>query len=39
VFAAFWRKLRLEERWMSETFGEEYRQYRARTRTLIPFLL
>ena len=39
VFAAFWRKLRLEERWMSETFGEEYRQYRARTRALIPFLL
>jgi protein-S-isoprenylcysteine O-methyltransferase Ste14 len=39
VFAAFWRKLRLEERWMSETFGEQYRQYRARTRALIPFLL
>jgi protein-S-isoprenylcysteine O-methyltransferase Ste14 len=39
VFAAFWRKLRLEERWMSETFGEQYRSYRARTRALIPFLL
>jgi protein-S-isoprenylcysteine O-methyltransferase Ste14 len=39
VFAAFWRKLRLEERWMSETFGEDYRRYRARTRALIPFLL
>jgi protein-S-isoprenylcysteine O-methyltransferase Ste14 len=39
VFAAFWRKLRLEERWMGETFGEDYRRYRARTRALIPFLL
>ena len=39
VFVAFWRKLRIEERWMNETFGEQYRQYRARTRALIPFLL
>ena len=39
VFVAFWRKLRLEERWMSETFGEDYRRYRERTKALIPFLL
>jgi len=39
VFVAFWRKLRLEERWMSETFGEDYRGYRARTKALIPYLL
>jgi protein-S-isoprenylcysteine O-methyltransferase Ste14 len=39
VFAALWRKLRLEERWMSETFGEEYRRYREHTTALIPFLL
>jgi len=39
VFVAFWRKLRLEERWMSETFGEEYRRYRARTKALIPFIV
>jgi protein-S-isoprenylcysteine O-methyltransferase Ste14 len=39
VLVAFWRKLRLEERWMSETFGEDYRLYRARTKALIPFLL
>jgi protein-S-isoprenylcysteine O-methyltransferase Ste14 len=39
VFAALWRKLRLEERWMSETFGEEYRRYREHTAALIPYLL
>jgi protein-S-isoprenylcysteine O-methyltransferase Ste14 len=39
VLVAFWRKLQLEERWMSETFGEDYRRYRARTKALIPFLL
>jgi protein-S-isoprenylcysteine O-methyltransferase Ste14 len=39
AFAAFWRKLLLEERWMDETFGDDYRQYRARTAALIPFLL
>jgi protein-S-isoprenylcysteine O-methyltransferase Ste14 len=38
VFVALWRKLRLEERWMSETFGDEYRRYRAHTAALIPFL-
>jgi protein-S-isoprenylcysteine O-methyltransferase Ste14 len=39
VFAALWRKLRLEERWMGETFGERYRRYRAHTAALIPYLL
>jgi protein-S-isoprenylcysteine O-methyltransferase Ste14 len=39
VVAALWRKLRLEERWMSETFGEEYRRYREHTAALIPFVL
>jgi protein-S-isoprenylcysteine O-methyltransferase Ste14 len=39
VLAALWRKLRLEERWMSETFGDEYRRYREHTAALIPFLL
>jgi protein-S-isoprenylcysteine O-methyltransferase Ste14 len=39
VCAALWRKLRLEERWMSETFADEYRRYREHTAALIPFLL
>jgi protein-S-isoprenylcysteine O-methyltransferase Ste14 len=39
VMVALWRKMRLEERWMSETFGDEYQRYRARTAALIPFLL
>jgi protein-S-isoprenylcysteine O-methyltransferase Ste14 len=39
AFVALWRKLRLEERWMSESFGEQYRLYRERTAALIPYLL
>jgi protein-S-isoprenylcysteine O-methyltransferase Ste14 len=37
--AALWRKLRMEERWLSEEFGERYADYRRRTRALFPFLL
>jgi protein-S-isoprenylcysteine O-methyltransferase Ste14 len=39
VFASFWRKLRLEERWLAEHFGEPYREYQGRTRALVPGLL
>lgn len=39
VFAALWRKLRIEERWLGETFGEDYAKYRAEVAALIPFLL
>jgi protein-S-isoprenylcysteine O-methyltransferase Ste14 len=38
AFAALWRKLGLEERWMTETFGDDYRRYRERTAALIPFI-
>ncbi len=38
VLGAFIYKLRLEERWMTETFGDAYRDYRQRTRALIPFV-
>lgn len=35
--AAFVTKLRTEERWMREVFGEEYERYRAAVSALIPF--
>lgn len=39
VIIALWRKLRMEERWLSELFGERYARYRERTWALIPYLL
>ena len=36
---ALWRKLRLEERWLTEEFGARYADYRKQTRALIPFIL
>ncbi len=37
--AALWRKLRLEERWLEESFGSAYADYRASTWALIPFVV
>ena len=39
AFAALWRKLRLEERWLGEAFGERYAAYRAEVAALVPFVL
>ena len=39
AFAALWRKLRLEERWLSEEFGEAYANYQRSVAALIPFIL
>lgn len=39
VFISFWRKLRMEERMLGETFGEAYAAYRLRTKALIPGVL
>ena len=39
MVVSFWRKLRLEEALMCETFGEEYRRYREHTAALIPFVI
>jgi protein-S-isoprenylcysteine O-methyltransferase Ste14 len=36
AWAALWRKLKLEERWMAERFGERYDAYRQRVPALIP---
>jgi len=37
AWAALWRKLRLEERWMTERFGEQYVAYCQRVPALVPF--
>lgn len=39
VFASFWFKLRLEERWMRESFGPVYEAYMHRVKALIPGVL
>jgi protein-S-isoprenylcysteine O-methyltransferase Ste14 len=36
---SLWIKLRLEERWMRETFGAAYEAYSRRTAALVPFVL
>ncbi len=39
VAASFWRKLRVEEAWLAQRFGERYLDYMRRTRALVPGLL
>jgi protein-S-isoprenylcysteine O-methyltransferase Ste14 len=39
MVVSFWRKLRVEERVMRETFGDAYRQYCEHTTALIPFVI
>jgi protein-S-isoprenylcysteine O-methyltransferase Ste14 len=39
VFAALWRKLRLEEKWMRAEFGETYEAYSRRVAALVPYIL
>ena len=39
VFASFWYKLRLEERWLGEQFGTRYADYLKKTKALIPGVL
>lgn len=36
AWAALWRKLRLEERWLTERFGEQYVAYCRRVPALVP---
>ena len=36
---ALWRKLRVEERWMRQQFGDAYQVYSRRVAALIPFVL
>jgi protein-S-isoprenylcysteine O-methyltransferase Ste14 len=37
ALAAFWRKLQVEELWMTERFGEQYAAYAQRVPALVPF--
>lgn len=37
VWAALWRKLRVEECWMVERFGEQYVAYSQRVPAIVPF--
>ena len=39
VIVAFLVKIRLEERWMIEIFGDAYHRYRAEVRALLPYVL
>jgi len=39
VFISFWLKLKKEEKLLTETFGAEYKEYKNRTKALIPYLL
>ena len=37
AWAALWRKLRIEDRWMGEQFGKQYEDYRRRVPALVPW--
>jgi protein-S-isoprenylcysteine O-methyltransferase Ste14 len=39
AFAALWRKLAIEERWLTDEFGPAYEAYRAEVPALVPYLL
>lgn len=39
LLIAYFRKLRQEERWLTEAFGDEYREYQAEVKTLVPFVI
>jgi protein-S-isoprenylcysteine O-methyltransferase Ste14 len=39
LFVTLWWKLRLEERWMSEAFGDKYAKYQSEVSALIPFVI
>ncbi|MDC8001212.1 isoprenylcysteine carboxylmethyltransferase family protein [Aequorivita todarodis] len=39
VFFSLWRKLKLEEQWLTEHFGKTYIDYKAKTKALFPWVL
>ena len=38
VFGSLWNKLKLEERWMREQFGESYEAYSRQVAALVPYI-
>jgi len=38
ALSVFWPKLRLEEKWMREQFGESYENYSRQVRALLPYI-
>ena len=39
VFISFWFKLKKEEHWLTDLFGNKYREYILETKAIIPWLL
>jgi protein-S-isoprenylcysteine O-methyltransferase Ste14 len=39
VFISFWFKLKKEEKLLIETFGNQYTEYKTKTKALIPFII
>jgi len=39
AFVGWWLKARMEEQFMTQQFGEDYRRYQSNVRQLIPFVL
>lgn len=39
ISLALWRKLRVEEQWMQETFKSEYEEYKSNSWALFPFII
>jgi protein-S-isoprenylcysteine O-methyltransferase Ste14 len=39
LFASFWFKLKKEEKWLTEIFGNDYSEYMTGTKALVPFIL
>lgn len=39
VFISLWRKLKLEEQWLTEYFGEDYLNYKTKSKALLPYVL
>ena len=35
---SFWRKIRIEERWLTEHFGDGYHRYQREIKALVPFV-